>query len=63
MDDAEKIKDTVLDRKARALTDLFNATQEVAFLQETDGTIVTANDHTGRFLRHTTGRHRRKVNP
>ena len=49
MDDIEKMRDDTLDRKEKALVDLFNATEEVAFLQETDGTIVVANDRTASF--------------
>ena len=55
MDDSEKTKDeligelTGLRRRVAAFTDLFNATEELAFLQELDGTIVAANACTGYF--------------
>ena len=37
------------DKKEEAFNDLFNATEELAFLQELDGTIVVANSCTSQF--------------
>ena len=36
-------------KREEAFTDLFNATEELTFLQELDGTVVVANDCTGSF--------------
>ena len=40
-----------LAQSEEAFLDLFNATEEIAFLQETDGTILIANDNSARFYR------------
>ena len=42
-------KEEAFDRNEKAFVDLFNATEEIAFLQELDGTIVLANDCTAIF--------------
>ncbi|MBP1747309.1 MAG: sensor hybrid histidine kinase, partial [Deltaproteobacteria bacterium] len=39
----------ILSASEKAFLDLFNATEEIAFLMETDGTILIANDNSGKF--------------
>ena len=42
-------REAVRRQREEAFTDLFNATEELTFLQELDGTVVLANDCTGSF--------------
>jgi PAS domain-containing protein len=40
-----------LSRSSEAFLDLFNATEEIAFLQELDGTILIANNNSATFYK------------
>ncbi len=39
------------EKKRRILSELFNATEEITFLQELDGTILIANDNSRLFTK------------
>lgn len=49
MDEEKETKNDELDWREKALVNLLNATEEITFLFETDGTIVVANESAARF--------------
>ena len=51
-----------LARSEEVFLDLFNATEEIAFLQETDGTILIANNNSASFYGIASEQYRRQVN-
>jgi PAS domain S-box-containing protein len=50
-EDKRQKTDEILNMSERAFLDLFNATEEIAFLMETDGKILIANNNSARFYK------------
>ena len=59
---SEQRQKEALARSEEVFLDLFNATEEIAFLQETDGKILIANNNSARFYEVSSEQYRRQVN-